>query len=75
MLVLAMQFSKGAWSRTLVGAVPGRVGSMRIRRRSLNAWSRLEAFGAVIATKSECGALPQNGTENDEPESFKSSEN
>ena len=24
---------------------------------------------AVIATRSECSALPQNGTENDEPES------
>lgn len=37
--------------------------------------SRLEASGAVIATKSECGALPQNGTENDEPESFQKGEN
>ena len=37
--------------------------------------SELEASGAVNATKSECSALPQNGTENDEPESFQKSEN
>ena len=28
----------------------------------------IEDSGAVNATKSECSALPQNGTENDEPE-------
>jgi len=37
--------------------------------------SGLEASGAVNATKSECSALPQNGTENDEPESLQRSEN
>ena len=42
--------------------------------RYANQWPRtddesgLEASGAVNATKSECSALPQNGTENDEPE-------
>ena len=30
-----------------------------------------EDSGAVNATKSECSALPQNGTENDEPECHK----
>jgi len=74
MLVLAMQFSKGAWSRTLVGAVPRRAGDMRIRQPN---WTRskFEVDGAVIATKSECCALPQNGTENNELETTKCSEN